>query len=74
MAAEDDQFGDETVEHHNGRPFVLSWVEKSTLDRLRAGDLVFSEAVKGLDASERSESEGPEPTGSQPSIDTSITF
>lgn len=72
MAADD--FKDEKVETHDGRPFVLAWVEKSALDRLRSGHLVFSEAVKGLDSVERGENEGPEPTGSQPSIDTSITF
>jgi hypothetical protein len=67
-------FKDEKVETHGGRPFVLAWIEKSTLDKLRSGQLVFSEAVKGLDAASESESEGPEATGTGPSVDTSITF
>ena len=57
-----------------GRPFVLGWIEKSALAKLRGDDLVFSEAVKGLDGIDFGEREGPEPTGSQPSVDTSITF
>ena len=74
MDDKQDQFADETVEEHDGRPFVLAWVEKSAVDNIRSGQLVFSDSVQGLDSVDFGEREGPEATGSQPSIDTSITF
>jgi len=68
----------EQEEEFEGRPFVLAWVEKSTLDKLRNQELVFSEKVDGLDADTVAEGEKFETTGGAGGIpeaaDTSITF
>lgn len=60
---------------HSKRPFTLMWVEQAAAERLRAGDLAFSESVEGLGAQALAEAENFETTGATPeSADTTITL
>ena len=60
----------------DGRPFVLAWLEKRALDRLKSGDAVISDSTDTLRGSgpfgEDVESTSHDPQTA--SIDTSIHF
>ncbi|WP_156917706.1 hypothetical protein [Salinarimonas rosea] len=56
------------------RPFVLAFVEKTAWDRLQGADLVFSEAVGGLEVHEVREKVEASGGSGTAGIDTTFSF
>lgn len=63
-------------EGQNERPFVLVWAEKAAVEKLKAGNLIFSEDLGGLEANSITAAESFETTGGPENEggDTTISY